>query len=205
MRAVLTELAQEAKSTLGDEALAEIWPDVLDTVGAGCSTRTRKRFRRFRVRRRHAREPSVPSPTESEVRSARFCSSGPSPGDQLGELQTTQTRHRAPRSSPHRAARAAGTAPEAADRSRPDTCSCRHTIFAASGSRSSVRRHDQPRWLAEEGGSRTHQTRGTRLTGFEVRAPHRGAILFLSRACRPPRRRHPRRAGGPGGGRRGVR
>ena len=33
MRTVLTELAREAKSTLGDEALAEIWPDLLDTVG----------------------------------------------------------------------------------------------------------------------------------------------------------------------------
>ena len=33
MRAVLTELAREAKSTLSDESLAEIWPDVLDIVG----------------------------------------------------------------------------------------------------------------------------------------------------------------------------
>ena len=33
MRAVLTELAREAKSTLGDESLAEAWPDVLETVG----------------------------------------------------------------------------------------------------------------------------------------------------------------------------
>lgn len=33
--------------------------------------------------------------------------------------------------------------------------------------------------LAEECGSRTHQGRGTPLTGFEVRAPHQGAILFL--------------------------
>ena len=32
--------------------------------------------------------------------------------------------------------------------------------------------------LAEESGSRTHQARLTPLTGFEVRAPHRGAILF---------------------------
>lgn len=37
--------------------------------------------------------------------------------------------------------------------------------------------------MAEEGGSRTHQTRGTHLTGFEVRAPHRGAILFLRFRC----------------------
>ena len=34
------------------------------------------------------------------------------------------------------------------------------------------------RKMAEEGGSRTHQARRTRLTGFEVRAPHRGAILL---------------------------
>jgi len=33
MRAVLVELAREAKSTLGDESLASIWPGVLDTVG----------------------------------------------------------------------------------------------------------------------------------------------------------------------------
>ena len=33
MRAVLAELAREAKSTLDDESLASIWPDVLDTVG----------------------------------------------------------------------------------------------------------------------------------------------------------------------------
>ena len=33
MRAVLAELAREAKSTLGDESLAEVWPDVLRTVG----------------------------------------------------------------------------------------------------------------------------------------------------------------------------
>ena len=33
MRAVLVELAREAKSTLRDERIAEIWPDVLDTVG----------------------------------------------------------------------------------------------------------------------------------------------------------------------------
>ena len=33
MRAVLAELAREAKSTLGDESLASIWPGVLDTVG----------------------------------------------------------------------------------------------------------------------------------------------------------------------------
>ena len=32
--------------------------------------------------------------------------------------------------------------------------------------------------MAEESGSRTHQARLTPLTGFEVRAPHRGAILF---------------------------
>ena len=59
--------------------------------------------------------------------------------------------------------------------------------------------------LAEEGGSRTHQTRGTRLTGFEVRAPHRGAILFLGRSHRPPCRRCRRRTGARGAGRRGVR
>ncbi|MDE0460302.1 MAG: hypothetical protein OXI15_23690 [Chromatiales bacterium] len=33
MRAVLAELAREAKSTLGDESLASIWLGVLDTVG----------------------------------------------------------------------------------------------------------------------------------------------------------------------------
>ena len=33
MRAVLTELAREARSTLDDESLTEIWPDVLRTVG----------------------------------------------------------------------------------------------------------------------------------------------------------------------------
>ena len=33
MRAVLIELAREARSTLGDESLAEIRPDVLRTVG----------------------------------------------------------------------------------------------------------------------------------------------------------------------------
>ncbi len=32
--------------------------------------------------------------------------------------------------------------------------------------------------VAEEGGSRTHQARLAPLTGFEDRAPHRGAILF---------------------------
>jgi hypothetical protein len=32
--------------------------------------------------------------------------------------------------------------------------------------------------LAEKSGSRTHQGRLTPLTGFEVRAPHRGAFLF---------------------------
>ena len=36
-----------------------------------------------------------------------------------------------------------------------------------------------PQVLAEKSGSRTHQRRRTPLTGFEVRAPHRGAILFL--------------------------
>jgi len=33
MRAVLAELAREAKSTLGEESLASMWPGVLDTVG----------------------------------------------------------------------------------------------------------------------------------------------------------------------------
>ena len=32
--------------------------------------------------------------------------------------------------------------------------------------------------MAEEGGSRTHQTRFTRLIGFEVRAGHRDPIPF---------------------------
>ena len=32
--------------------------------------------------------------------------------------------------------------------------------------------------MAEEGGSRTHQARLAPLTGFEDRAPHRGAIPF---------------------------
>src|SRR5665213_1277028 len=35
--------------------------------------------------------------------------------------------------------------------------------------------------LAEKSGSRTHQRRLTPLTGFEVRAPHRGAIPFQRR------------------------
>ncbi len=33
MRAVLAELAREAKSTLGEESLASMWPGVLDTIG----------------------------------------------------------------------------------------------------------------------------------------------------------------------------
>jgi len=40
-----------------------------------------------------------------------------------------------------------------------------------------IRREFAPK-MAEEGGGRTHQARHTRLTGFEVRAPHRGAILL---------------------------
>ena len=42
-----------------------------------------------------------------------------------------------------------------------------------------------PRKMAEERGSRTHQGRGTPLTEFEVRAPHRGANLFLINFHRP--------------------
>ena len=34
--------------------------------------------------------------------------------------------------------------------------------------------------LAENSGDRTHQGRLTPLTGFEDRAPHQGAILFLA-------------------------
>jgi len=41
--------------------------------------------------------------------------------------------------------------------------------------------------MAEERGSRTHQGRGTPLTGFEVWAPHRGAILFLMNLHRQAR------------------
>ena len=37
--------------------------------------------------------------------------------------------------------------------------------------------------MAEEGGSRTHQARRTRLTGFEVRAPHRGTLLLQALHC----------------------
>ena len=46
-----------------------------------------------------------------------------------------------------------------------------------------------PAVLAEGGGSRTHQTRGTRLAGFEARAPHRGAFPFPCAAIMPARRR----------------
>ena len=56
--------------------------------------------------------------------------------------------------------------------------------------------------VAEKSGGRTHQKRLTPLTGFEVRAPHRGAFLFrmsaagdecrsiISEARRPHRRKH---------------
>ena len=40
--------------------------------------------------------------------------------------------------------------------------------------------------MAEERGSRTHQTRLTRLTGFEIRARHRIGTFFQSSIIRQP-------------------